>query len=78
MYVGHVWWVGLKDYVPINEVLDIILETEALISGMTFFLVVKAMEVRVPSFGDRVGHRNWVKWFEVTSLEKVFIDFGKR
>ena len=45
MYVGHVWWVGLKDYVPINEVLDIILETETLINGMAAFLVVKAVEV---------------------------------
>ena len=78
MYVRHGRRIGFRDYVLIDEVLDIILETEALISGMTFFLVVKAMEVRVPSFGDRVGHRNWVKWFEVTSLEKVFIDFGKR
>jgi hypothetical protein len=77
MYVGHGWWVGLRDYFPINEVLDIILETETLIGGMATSLVVKAMEVKVPSFGDGVGHRSWVERFEVASLEKVLIDLGK-
>jgi hypothetical protein len=40
--------------------------------------VVKLTEVKVPSFGDGVRHRSWVEWFEVASLEKVLIDFGKR
>ena len=58
--------------------MDIILETETLIGGMATFLVVKVMEVKVTSFGDGVGHRIWVEWFEVAFLEKVLIDFGKR
>jgi hypothetical protein len=77
LYVGHGWRIGFRDYVPINEVLDIILETETLIGGMATFLVVKAMEVMVPSFGDGVGHRSRVKRLEVASLEKVLIDLGK-
>jgi hypothetical protein len=43
VYVGHGGLIGFKDYILIVEVLDIILETEALISGMTIFLVEKAM-----------------------------------
>ena len=43
MYVGHGGRIGFKDYILIDEVLDIILETEALIGGMTIFLVEKAM-----------------------------------
>ena len=45
---------------------------------MATFLVVKVMEVKVTSFGDGVGHRIWVEWFEVAFVEKVLIDFGKR
>ena len=36
------------------------------------------MEVKVLSFGDGVGSRSWVEWFEVAFLKKVFIYFGKR
>ena len=78
MYVGHGGRIQFKDYVPIDEVLDIILEMETLIGGMTTFLVVKEMEIKVPSFRDGIGHKSWVEWFEVASLKKVFIDFGKR
>ena len=77
MYVGHGWRIGFRDYVPINEVLDIIPEMETLIGGMATFLVVKAIEVMVPSFGDRVGHSSRVKLLQVASLEKVLIDLGK-
>jgi hypothetical protein len=61
VYVGHGGRIGFRDYVPIDEVLDIILETETLIGGMATFLVVKVMEVKVPSFRDGVGHRSWVE-----------------
>jgi hypothetical protein len=64
VYVRHGRRIGFRNYIPIDEVLDIILETEALIGGMAVFLVVKAMEVKVPSFGDRIGHKSWVEWFE--------------
>jgi hypothetical protein len=43
VYVRHSGQIGFRDYVPIDEVLDIILETETLIGGMATFLVVKVM-----------------------------------
>ena len=77
MYVEHGGRIEFRDYVPIDEFLDIILETETLIGRMTTFLVVKEIKVKVPSFGDGIEHNSWVEWFEVASLKKVFIDFGK-
>uniref|UniRef100_A0A2N9J3C1 Uncharacterized protein n=1 Tax=Fagus sylvatica TaxID=28930 RepID=A0A2N9J3C1_FAGSY len=66
VYVGHGGRIGFRDYVPIDEVLDIILETETLHWWNGHFSggkgnVVKLTEVKVPSFGDGVGHRSWVK-----------------
>jgi hypothetical protein len=77
VYVEHGRRIEFRDYVPIDEFLDIILEIETLIGGMTTFLVVKEIEVKVPSFGHGIEHNSWVEWFEVASLKKVFIDFGK-
>ena len=35
------------------------------------------MKVEVPSFRDGVKHGCKVKWFEVASLEEMFVNFGK-
>ncbi len=77
MYVGHSGWIRLRDYVLINEVLDVILKMKAFISGMTAFLVVMAIKVEVPSLGNRVWHGCRVEWFEMAFLEEMFINFRK-
>ena len=51
MYIGHGGWIRFRDYIPINEVLDVVFETKAFVSGMAIFFVVETVKIEVPSFG---------------------------
>ena len=51
VYIGHGGWIRFRDYIPINEVLDVVFETKAFVSGMAIFFVVETVKIEVPSFG---------------------------
>ena len=75
MYVGQRGWVRLGGYIPINEVLDVMFETKEFACGMAIFLVVTAIKVEVPSLGHKIWHGCRVEWFEMASLEEMYVNF---